>query len=92
MTMEERILIFQQALQAMERLESNYPGFPPFLSIQNQLAFLLGQVTGQPKDRDKLESINLGYISMREVEQRDDAAADLLYLASAEAKKMLYEP
>jgi len=42
-------------------------------------------------NREGLARINLGYITMREVEPRDDATADLLYLVSAEVKKMIVE-
>jgi hypothetical protein len=89
MTNEERISLFQRAILAIEKLEREYPSYPPFMSIHNQLLFLLDQASGSPFNREGLAKINLGYITMREVEARDDAAADLFYLVSAEVKKML---
>ncbi len=89
MTAEERISLFQRAILAIEKLEREYPSYPPFESIHNQLLFLFDQASGHAVNREGLARINLGYITMREVETRDDAAADLFYLVSAEAKNML---
>jgi hypothetical protein len=89
MTTEERVNLFQKAILAIEKLEREYRSYPPFESIHNQLLFLLDQASGQAVNREGLARINLGYITMREVEPKDGAAADLLYLVSAEAKKML---
>jgi hypothetical protein len=91
MTNEERIRLFQQAILAIEKLEREYPSYPPFVSIHNQLLFLLDQASGQARDREGLARINVGYITMREVEARDDASADLFYLVSAEVKEMIRE-
>jgi hypothetical protein len=91
MTSNERIELFQRGILAIEKLESVYPSYPPFESIRNQLLFLLGQASGAAEDREQLSQINLGYIVMREVESRDAAAADLLYLVSEEAGRMLTE-
>ena len=91
MTTEERVRLFQQAILAIEKLERAYPGYPPFQSIHNQLLFLLDQLSGHGVNREGLARINLGYITMREVEPRDDATADLLCLVSAEVKKMIVE-
>jgi hypothetical protein len=91
MTNQERILLFQKAVLAIEKLEREYPSYPPFISIHNQLLFLLDQASGKPVDREGLAHINLGYITMREVEARDEAAAELFYLVSAEAKNMIRE-
>lgn len=91
MTNANRVRLFQQAVLAIEKLEREYPSYPPFESIRNQLLFLLDQASGQAVDRDGLTRINLGVITVREVEPVDDAASDLFYLVSAEAKEMLRE-
>lgn len=91
MTNPDRIRLFQQAVLAIEKLEREYPSYPPFESIHNQLLFLLDQASGQARDRDGLTRINLGEITVREVEPMDDAAADLFYLVASEANKMLKE-
>ena len=91
MTKEERVNLFQTGILAIEKLERDYPSYPPFESIHNQLLFLLEQASGSPIDREGLGRINLGYITMREVESRDNDAADLFYLISAEVKKMIRE-
>jgi hypothetical protein len=91
MTNEDRVRLFQLAVLAIEKLEREYPSYPPFESIHNQLLFLLNQASGQPADRDGLIRINLGVITVREVEPVDDSAAGLFYLVSAAAKEMLRE-
>jgi len=91
MTTEERITLFQRAVLAIEKLELEYPSYPPFMSIRSQRLFLLDQASGSPANREKLSRVNLGYVTMREVEARDAAAADLFYLISAEVKEMLRE-
>ncbi len=89
MTSKERVDLFHQAVLAIERLESEYPSHPPFESIHNQLLFLLDQASGRVMDQEGLARINIGLITVREVEPMDDAAANLFYLVSAEAKQML---
>ena len=91
MTNAERVRLFQQAVLAIEKLERGYPSYPPFESIHNQLLFLLNQASGSSADRDGLARINLGVITVREVESVDDSAAELFYLVSAEAGQMLRE-
>ncbi len=91
MTNADRISLFQQAVLAIEKLEREYPSYPPFESIHNQLHFLLDQASGRARDRDGLTRINLGEITVREVEPMDDAAADLFYLVASEANRMLNE-
>lgn len=88
MTNAERLALFQKALVAVERLESEYPSYPPFVSIHNQLLYLVRLVSGQAGGGAELAKINLGYIAMREVEPRDEAAATLLYSVAAEVDLM----
>lgn len=92
MTNQERAALFQQGIAAICRLEQIYPDYPPFVSIHNQLQFLAEQCGLPVLDRDRLAQINLGYITMREVETRDESIADLLYRCSAEAKAMQARP
>lgn len=88
MTNQERAALFEQGVTAISRLQQIYPDYPPFESIHNQLVFLLEQCSAAVPNRDALAQINLGYITMREVETRDNTIADLLYRCSAEAKAM----
>jgi hypothetical protein len=89
MTSSERIALFEQAIKVIKRLEEKIPSFPPFESIHNQLIFLLEQASGAAPDCSGLARINLGLITVREVEDRDDAAAEIFYEVSGEADKML---
>jgi hypothetical protein len=88
MTNAERLALFQKALVAVERLEAEYPSYPPFISIHNQLLYLI-QVVSSPMGKPaELSQINLGYIAMREVESRDESTANLLYSVAAEVDQM----
>ena len=91
MTAADRLALFQQALRGVEELERVYPGYPPFVSLHNQLLFLIGAVTGQIVDVAPLSQVNIGLIAMREIEPRSDATADLLYSVSAEVEAMKKE-
>lgn len=91
MTNSERVALFISAIQAVDKLEKQYPNHPPFISIHNQLQFLLDQVRGNSIDRARTATINIGQLTVHEVEPVDDAAADLFYLVSAEVKQMLLE-
>lgn len=91
MTNAERLLLFQKAVQAIETLEAAYPSYPPFISIHNQLLYLIAVVSGQAVDVTGLAQINLGYITMREVESRDEGVATVLYSVSAEVDRMKKE-
>jgi Tsi6 len=88
MTNAERVRLFESAMEAMQKLEAQYPSYPPFVSIHNQLLYLI-QVCSSPVERPvDLSQINLGYIAMREVEPRDEDAANLLYSVAAEVDEM----
>jgi hypothetical protein len=89
---QARIDLFQQALLAAVKLERDQPGYPPFISIHNQLLYLLDLETGRSADRTKLDQINIGYITMREVETKNEAIAELFYKVSAEVKRMQRSP
>jgi len=88
MTNDERLKLFQMATTRMDSLLIQYPAYLPFVSIQNQLGYLISLVTGQNQKREGLAKINIGFITMREVEARDDKIADLLYSVSSEVDKM----
>jgi Tsi6 len=88
MDTSEQLVLFKRALEKIKELELKEPQFPPFTSIHNQLVYLIDLVSGHA-DPKKLSEINLGYITMRELEPRDEKAADILYSASAEAQKLI---
>jgi hypothetical protein len=91
MTNPERMTLFQSALVAIHNLEKAEPGYPPFVSIHNQILYLMALVSGQSVDRKNLAKINLGYIAMREVETQNEDVANLLYRVSAEVDQIRRE-
>lgn len=91
MTKPERFALLQRAVAAMTTLETKYPGYPPFVSIRNQLLYLMELTSGRNTDYTALDAINLGLIAMREVEPRDEATAELLYSVSSEINEIKHE-
>jgi hypothetical protein len=91
MTNNERVSLFISAIAAVDKLEKQYPNHPPFLSIHNQLQFLLDQMRGNSIDRARTTTINIGQLTVHEVEPVNDTAANLFYLVSAEVKQILLE-
>ncbi len=84
----ERIQLFQHATSEVTHLLQENPGFPPFVSIYNQLQFLIQLASGAPVDPAGLMHINIGQLTVREVEQRDDHTANVLYSVSGEVDKI----
>jgi hypothetical protein len=91
MTNPERMTLFQSALIAIHNMQKAEPGYPPFVSIHNQILYLMALVSGQPVDHQNLAKINLGYIAMREVETQNEDAANLFYRVSAEVDQLRKE-
>jgi hypothetical protein len=91
MTGEERVQLFWQCVAAVDALEVEYPGDPTLQSIRGQLRFLIKQAAGDPRDQDGLDRINIGVLTVRQVEDMNDDVAQLLHRASGEAKRMRSE-
>ena len=91
MTGEERVQLFRQCLAAVDTLEAEYRGDPVLQSIRNQLRFLMEQAAGSPRNQDGLDRINIGVLTVRQVEDMNDSVARLLHRASGEAKRMRAE-
>jgi len=88
----ERAALFSRGLAAIRSLEAVYPEFQPLISIRNQLQFLLSQTGGATPNREALAQINIGYLTARTVECRNELIAAVLYECSAEVKSMLSRP
>jgi len=78
------------ALEKIGELEKKEPNYPPFVSVRNQILFLISYLSGH-EDGKKLAGINLGYIAMREIEPQDEDVANIIYSVSAEVEKMTAE-
>lgn len=91
MTSEERVQLFRECLAAVNALEAEYPGDPTLQSIRAQLRFLIEQAAGAPRDQEGLDRINIGVLTVRQVEDMNDDVAHLLHRASGEAKRMRSE-
>ena len=91
MTNPDRVILFKKALDAFVEVEQSKPDYPPYVSIHNQLLYLIAIAEGTRKDKEKLEKINLGVLTMREVETGHEKVADLLYEAAGQADVMTTE-
>jgi hypothetical protein len=83
----DQVKLFKQALEGIEKLEIKYPGYPPFVSIHNQLQYLIDMVNDK-NDGSQISKINMGLLIAREVETRDEALAEVLYSVNSELKQM----
>jgi hypothetical protein len=70
MNNQERLVLFRNALKGISELEISYPDYPPFVSIRNQLQYLIDIINDPKKSSEALFKIDLGLITAREVEPR----------------------
>ena len=80
--------LLQSALGKTKILKSKYPNSNPLQSVIEQLEYLIGIESGKNTDFSKLETINIGIIAVREVEDRDMALAKELYKVSDLVEKI----
>ncbi|MBS0254231.1 MAG: hypothetical protein JSS36_03210 [Proteobacteria bacterium] len=83
-----RLDILSQALHAVQVLEAEFPSSRVLHSASGQLRYLIDLEMGCVTDRSQLESINLGVIAAREVEDMSPSAAQKLHAASRQAQAM----
>jgi len=90
MTSTERRNLFRRALDATAAAQASAPESRVLLSIQRQLEYLIGVVSGS-HPADRLDDIILGLQAVREIEGWHDELADLLHRCSAEVEAMKRE-
>ncbi len=87
----ERIKLFQKALTETQTLIQKYPMIEQFQSVKIQLEYLIDVEEEKRTDYERLEDINIGLITVREIEDRDMDVANLMYKVTSEVKKMKKE-
>ena len=83
-----RSQLFAQALSGCQRLLATYPAHPPLQSAVAQLEYLIALESGARSDRHQLRDINIGLLTVRELEVLDPELADTLYAVSEQAELM----
>jgi len=83
--------IFQTALAQTENLRSRYPGDTAIQSIIIQLQYLIDLENRKRSDRDRLDDIIIGVLTVREIEPLDERVADLLYEVDEQVELMRNE-
>jgi hypothetical protein len=87
----KRLKILNTAHVAMENLRAAHPHDAAVVSVCKQLDYLLELAEGKREDRERLNDIIIGVLTMREIEPLDQDAAELLYLVVEEVDKMKAE-
>jgi hypothetical protein len=86
--MNDRKQLFQKALTKSMEAFDKAPYMFPLESVIEQLKYLIGIEEGINADSSQLNTINLGQIAARDIEQLDSNLAELLHDVSAEVTKM----
>lgn len=86
--MKNRKQLFQNALIKSKEAFDKAPYMFPLESVIEQLEYLIDLEDGINADRSQLDTINLGQIAARDIEQLDANLADLLHDVSAEVTKI----
>jgi hypothetical protein len=84
----DRAELFSRALAGCRDLLAKYPGHPPLLSAIAQLEYLSALQSGEHSDRSRLPDIDIGLLTVRELEVLDPKLAEALYEVSGEARVM----
>lgn len=87
--MKDRKQLFQDALIKSKEALDKAPYMFPLESVIEQLKYLIELEDGINIDRNQLDTINLGQIAARDIEQLDAGLADILHDVSAEVTKMI---
>jgi hypothetical protein len=69
-------------------LQVQYPSSRALQSILQQLEYLIDLQSGRTSDKSRLKDINLDVLAAREIEDRDQNTARILYSVYAEVKGM----
>src|SRR5438067_1776840 len=70
--------LLSRASQAVDELVDRFPGIAQLESIRMQLRYIEDYVAGRNAG-ERLSEVNIGLLTVREVEPRDSRIADLLY-------------
>lgn len=85
-----RLILFQDALEAAQSLYKSNPSFFPLASVINQLYYLIDLEKGNAGS-DQLKNIDIGLVAAREIESFDEKLADILHEVSSEVRMMMFK-
>lgn len=84
----ERIKLFEKAVSEIQMLIEQYPMIEQFQLVKVQLEYLIDIEEKRRTDYERLEDINIGLITVREIEDRNMDTANLMYEVTSEVEKM----
>lgn len=86
--MTSRIDLFDKALTSSREALAKAPYMFPLATVIDQLQYLLDLEVGKTLDRTGLDTISIGQIAARDIENFDSELADLLHEVSAQVREM----
>ncbi len=82
--------LFGRALRMVKQAKSRHPDYF-WEGIERQLEYLIALTKGETSDRSRLGDINIGILTVREIEGLDDELASTLHNVSNEADNMRWD-
>jgi hypothetical protein len=83
-----RLEIFEEALASTKCLREKNPPDAAFQSVFQQLEYLVQLAAGKETDATRLRDINIGLLTVREIEPLDMSVANQLYRVVEEVESM----
>jgi len=83
--------LFDEAEDAIGKLERKWPTLSYLPSFRKQVAYLRAVERGEEVDRTRLAEINIGVIAAKDIEDRDADAAAILHKLAFLAQTMATE-
>lgn len=81
--------LLTNTLRDTKQLKEKYSGSYMLQSAIDQIEYLIDLESGKSTDASKLQTINIGLIAVRAVEDMDMDVADKLHAVAAEVRKMV---
>lgn len=82
--------LFSEALHKSKEALEKAPFMFPLESVIKQLEYLIDVESGRAS-KDKLETINIGQVAARDIDEFDEDLADILHEVSAEVQGLISE-
>jgi hypothetical protein len=83
--------VFDRAEAAVAKLERQWPALSYLPSFRQQIAYLRAVERGDEANRSRLDEINIGVITAKDIEDRDADVAASLYDRASVARTMASE-
>ena len=86
--MSDRLNLLKIGQRKCSELLSKYPSNVALQSVAKQIEYLIEVEQGTHSDRSRLKDITIGVLTAREIEQLDDAGAEIFYQIGSASKMM----